>query len=354
MLKNRKNARKCISYKMKTAQLFNNKIEIKEIPSVESIKSTGKKGAIIKVIGCGLCGSDIVKIKHFTSANNSTIGHEVVGEIVEINSETNFKVGDCVVVAHHVPCFDCIYCKHKNYSMCNNFKKSNIIPGGFSEYIYLSEAHLKNTVFLKPKNLSVVEASFMEPLACCVRACKRADLMQNDNAMVVGLGSIGFLMSQALNSYNIRVIGVDLIQERVNKLADLNIDNVLFENDNITSDKIKQMTNGFGVDCVFMTSGAKSALEFALKSVRNGGKIVVFSSISDDEMGYQNNQIYYRELTVLGSYSPSPIDLKESLSLLENKNVKVEGLSSEYSLDNINQAVLDTINNKIMKAFIKI
>ena len=71
-------------------------------------------------------------------------------------------------------------------------------------------------------------------------------------------------------------------------------------------------------------------------------------------MGYHNNQIYYRELTVLGSYSPSPIDLKESLSLLENKNVKVEGLSSEYSLDNINQAVLDTINNKIMKAFIKI
>ena len=58
---------------MKTAQLFNNKIEIKEFPSVESIKSTGKKGAIIKVIGCGLCGSDIFKIKHFTSANNSTI-----------------------------------------------------------------------------------------------------------------------------------------------------------------------------------------------------------------------------------------------------------------------------------------
>ena len=98
-------------------------------------------------------------------------------------------------------------------------------------------------------------------------------------------------------------------------------------------------------------SGAKSALEFALKSVRNGGKIVVFSSISDDEMGYQNNQIYYRELTVLGSYSPSPTDLKEALNLLENKEVKVEGLSSEYAL---NQAVLDTINNKIMKAFIKI
>lgn len=339
---------------MKTAQLINSKIEIQDFPPIESLNFANKNGAIIKVIGCGLCGSDIVKIRHFTSDNNSSIGHEVVGEIVEINSETNFKVGDCVVVAHHVPCFKCVYCKHKNYSMCSNFKKSNIIPGGFSEYIYVSEAHLNNTVFLKPKNLSIVEASFMEPLACCVRACKRADLMQNDNAMVVGLGSIGFLMAQALNTYNVRAIGVDLIQERVHRLANLNIDNVLFQNNDITSEKIKQMTNGFGVDCVFMTSGAKSALEFALKSVRNGGKIVVFSSISDDEMGYQNNQIYYRELTVLGSYSPSPTDLKEALNLLENKKVKVEGLSSEYALNNINQAVLDTMNNKIMKAFIKI
>lgn len=337
---------------MKTVQLINNKLEIKEIPFFDD--NFNLKGAIVKVIGCGLCGSDIVKIKHFTSANNSTIGHEVVGEIVEINSETNFKVGDCVVVAHHVPCFECIYCKHKNYSMCSNFKKSNIIPGGFSEYIYVSESHLNNTVFLKPQNLSIIEASFMEPLACCVRACKRADLMQNDNALVVGLGSIGFLMAQALTSFNIRAIGVDLIQERVNKLANLNIDSVLFENDNTACEKIKQMTSGYGVDCVFMTSGAKSALEFALKSVRNGGKIVVFSSINNDEMGYPNNQIYYRELTVLGSYSPSPKDLQEALSLLEYKKVKVEGLSKEYNIDNINQAVCDTIDNKIMKAFIKI
>ena len=338
---------------MKTVQLINSKLEIKEIPFFDD--NFNHKGAIVKVLGCGLCGSDIVKIKHTSSATNSTIGHEVVGQIVKLDSGvTNFKINDIVVVAHHVPCFECIYCKHQNYSMCKEFKKSNIVPGGFSEYIYVSEAHLKNTVFFKPKNLTVVEASFMEPLACCVRAIKRADLMQNDSAMVVGLGSIGYLMSQALTSYNMNVIGVDLIEQRLKNLENLNINNLLFENDDLTAGKIKQMTEGYGVDCVFMTSGAKSALEFALKSVRDGGKIVVFSSINDDAMGYANNQIYYRELTILGSYSPSPKDLKEALCLLENKKVKVEGLSKEYNIDNINQAVCDTIDNKIMKAFIKI
>ena len=338
---------------MKTVQLINNKLEIKEIPFFED--NSHHKGAIVKVLGCGLCGSDIVKIRHTSSAGNSTIGHEVVGQIVKLNSDiTNFKINDIVVVAHHVPCFKCIFCKHKNYSMCKEFKKSNIVPGGFSEYIYVSEEHLKNTVFPKPKNLTVIEASFMEPLACCVRAIKRADLILNDRALVVGLGSIGYLMSQALNSYNMNVIGVDLIEQRLKNLENLNINNLLFENDDLTSEKIKNMTEGYGVDCVFMTSGAKSALDFALKSVRDGGKIVVFSSISDDALGYYNNQIYYRELTIMGSYSPSPIDLKDALSLLENKKVKVEGLSKEYNIDNINQAVCDTIDNKIMKDFIKI
>lgn len=337
---------------MKTVQLINNKIEIKEIPFFDN--NFNQKGAIVKVIGCGLCGSDIVKIRHKSSFGNSIIGHEVVGEIVKIKSDTNFKVGDCVVVAHHVPCFKCIYCKHKNYSMCSNFKKSNIIPGGFSEYIFVSEMHLNNTVFLKPQNLSIIEASFMEPLACCIRAIERANLMKNDNALVVGLGSIGFLMSQALTSYNIRAIGVDIIQDRINKIGNLNIENMLFQNDNTTSEKIKQMTSGYGVDCVFMTSGSKSAINFAIKSVRDGGKIVVFSSISDNFLGYANNEIYYRELTILGSYSPSPKDLQESLNLLEYKKVKVERLSIEYNIDDINQAVCDTIDNKIMKAFIKI
>ena len=340
-------------FKMKTVRLVGNELKIQDFNF--NNMCCNSKGALIKVIGCGLCGSDISKIKNVSQASNSFLGHEVVGEIVELNSDiNNFKVGDIVVAAHHVPCFKCIYCKHKNYSMCEEFKKSNIIPGGFSEFVYLTENHLKNTVFIKPQNLSVIEASFMEPLACCIRAIKRARLLKNDKTLVVGLGSIGYLMSQALVSYDMSVIGVDLICERVDNLKKININGLVFENNDITSNKIKQLTDGYGVDCVFMTSGARSAIDFALKSVRNGGKIVVFSSINDKDLGYSNNEIYYRELEIMGSYSPSPNDLKESLRLLEQKNVVIDFPVEEYKLFDINKAVSDTINNKIMKAFIKI
>jgi L-iditol 2-dehydrogenase len=102
-----------------------------------------------------------------------------------------------------------------------------------------------------------------------------------------------------------------------------------------------------------MTSGSDKAIDTALKYVRDGGKILVFSS-TPNNFGYANNEIYYRELTVLGSYSPSPADLKDSLDLLKNKEVKVSGLSTVYPLEKVQKAINDTLDNKIMKAYIQI
>ena len=102
-----------------------------------------------------------------------------------------------------------------------------------------------------------------------------------------------------------------------------------------------------------MASGSDKAIDTALKFVRDGGKILVFSS-TPQNFGYQNNEIYYRELTVLGSYSPSPKDLKDSLELLATKQVNVTNLSTTYPLEGVQNAINDTLENKIMKAYIKI
>ena len=102
-----------------------------------------------------------------------------------------------------------------------------------------------------------------------------------------------------------------------------------------------------------MTSGSDKALPTALKYIRDGGKILVFAS-TPQNTGYPNNEIYYRELTVLGSYSPSPADLKDSYELLKNKQINVKGLSTYYSLEQVQKAGNDTLENKILKAYIKI
>ncbi len=326
---------------MKTAIICDDRIIIK---CVDDIKLEGRQGAIVKVLGCGLCGSDIVKFVHKISKNGTVLGHEIVAQIVEINSETNFKVGDEIVTSHHIPCGKCVYCRHGNVSMCQHFKSTNIRPGGFSELAYLSEEHLQNVAHLKPENLTDVEASFYEPLGCIVRAVKRANLIKGDIALVVGLGSIGILTAQALKAYGVEVVGCDLIPERIEILKSLGINAV----------DVREISEKFEADAIFMTSGADKAIDTALKYVRNGGKIVVFSSTPHDQTAYPNNEIYYRELTVMGSYSPSPADLTDSLELLRSGRVKVSGLSVEYSLDDIQKAFDDTMANRIMKAYIRV
>lgn len=335
---------------MRTAVINHNKIEIK---SCENLILGAQKGAIVKVLGCGLCGSDIVKFREKISPDGTVLGHEIVARIIEVNSDTNFKRGDTIVTSHHIPCGKCVFCRSGNVSMCEHFKKTNIIPGGFSEFVYLSEEHLMNVAHLLPENLSEIEGSFYEPLGCCVRAVHRADLKANSTVLVVGLGSIGILMAQALKAHGMNVIGCDLIDERVDLLKSFGIKAVNSSNFDDTKKYIFEKTENYGVDAVFMTSGADKAIEFALKTVRNGGKILVFSS-TPKNFGYANNEIYYRELTVLGSYSPAPSDLRESLELLKSGKVKVKNLSTVYEFDKINEAFKDTIANKILKAYIKI
>lgn len=325
---------------MKVACVVEGSIVLKE---TETLKlSDFGSGAIIKTSGCGLCGSDIVKFKNHLVKDGTVLGHEIVGKIIEINSKTDFKVGDKIVSSHHIPCFDCVYCKNENYSMCEHFKLTNIDPGGFSEYIYLSEEHLQNVAYKIPENLTEIEASFYEPLGCCIRAIKRGDLLPNSKVLVAGLGSIGILMAQGLKAYGHTVFGCDILQERINKSIELEI----------PSYNSNELEN-FGVDAVFLTAGADATIDLAIKNVRDGGKIIVFAS-TPKNMGFANNEIYYRELTVMGSYSPSPADLKDSIELLASGKVNVKNLSTVYEFNDIENAFRDTMSNKILKAYIKV
>ena len=335
---------------MKVAEVRNDKIITS---NREDIKLENKKGAIVKVLGCGLCGSDIVKFREKIVHDGAVLGHEIVAEILEIDSCTNFKVGDKIVTSHHIPCGECLYCRHGNVSMCHHFKETNIFPGGFSEKVFVSEEHLQNVAHPIPKDITEEEISFYEPLGCCIRAIRRCDLKAGDNVLVVGLGSIGLLMGEGLKALGYNVYGCDLISERISLANKRGIKAFSSRNLDEFSNIIKGDTNDYGVDAVFMTSGSDKAIDVALSAIRQGGKILVFSSTPNNN-SYPNNEIYYKELTVMGSYSPAPSDLKLSYDLITTKKINVKDLTTVYPLEKIQEAFDDTISNKIFKAYIKI
>lgn len=338
------------------AAIYNKNLMV-EIVDLPKPQIQDNKGAIINILGCGLCGSDIVKYQRNLIEEGTVLGHEVVGIIEEIGckSQTDLKVGDKVAVAHHVPCYKCRYCEQKSYSMCKQFKKSYFVPGGFADYMYISDAHLTNNTVKVPESLSNLEATAMEPIGCVLRALDIAKLGPDQNVLVIGLGYIGLLFVQALKAKNYKVLGCDLIDERIELAKKFGAD-LAFKSDDliIARSQINNFIDFEGVDVVVLASGSTASVKLALQSVRDGGKILVFASIPDDKFGFFNNEIYYRELTVCGGYSSSPEFLPEAINLLSCGKIKVSELYKVMKIEDLKLAVDETLSHSAMKVYFEL
>ena len=305
------------------------RIENRYIPSISDTE------LLVKVHGCGLCGSDLIKIVQHAQPP-VVLGHELTGTIVERGKAvTNFEVGQRVIVSHHVPCGECHYCRHQNYSMCASFKASNIDPCGFAEYIRVPTQHVQHTTLPLPESLSAEEGSFVEPLACCVRAVRRTPLLAGDCVVVMGLGSVGLLMLQAVKAIvagdggKVRVYGVDLLQERVQLARDLGADDALLApaNEDGLRQVLDQYTEGRGADAIIITAPGERPFMQALEAVRKGGTINIFAA-QTGMVPINLEKIYQQELSITSTYSSSPEELRIALNLLTSRKVRINGLIS--------------------------
>src|SRR5438309_2080363 len=146
------------------------RVHLQDVPAPE----IGEREALVQVEACGICGTDLSKIFNSSLRPPVPLGHEVAGRIEKIGRGVKgFKVADRVVVAHHTPCLECHYCLRGHQSMCREFKRTNLDPGGFAQFIRVTEKHLKQTTLKIPPKIDFATASQVEPLACCLRNARR-------------------------------------------------------------------------------------------------------------------------------------------------------------------------------------
>jgi L-iditol 2-dehydrogenase len=252
----------------------------------------------------------------------------VVGTVAALGEGVEkFAIGERVVVSHHVPCYACHYCKHGNYSMCRTFKASNIDPGGFAEYIRVPALNVRYATFPIPQGLRDDEAAFTEPLACCLRAVKRLHPLLGDTVLVVGLGSIGLMLTQLLKLYRVRVIGLDQLADRLEWAKAFGAELALNPGEEKVPKEVTRLTEGRGADAAILTAGGPKGLQQALELLRDGGILLLFASDPKRPRAELDiHRFFHRELTLQSSYSPSTIELQEALTLLAEGTIKVGDL----------------------------
>jgi len=296
------------------------RLELREWPEPRA----GAGELIVRLRGCGLCGSDLAKLARAAGAP-AVLGHEVVGEVAAVGPGVGrFSEGDRVVVAHHVPCFACHYCRRGSPSMCREFKRVNLDPGGFAELVRVPAPNVAHATFAIGAGMSDETASFTEPLACCLRAVKRTGAGAGDTVVVVGLGSIGCLLAQGFRLAGARVLGVDLLATRRRLAATLGVE--VFEDDAALDGILREATGGRGADVVMLTAGGATAVAAATARVRDGGHIHCFAGGTGDALPLALDTLYHRELTLGATYSSSPTELAEAFAHLLSGRVVVDGL----------------------------
>jgi len=305
---------------MKVSMWYNNSdIRIEEVPT----PSPGQGEMLVKVISCGICGSDIVE--WYRSPRAPLVqGHEVGVEVVETGEGVSkYKKGDRLFIAPKIPCLKCSYCLKGHYPQCNVVKDR--LPGGFAEYILVPKELVTNGCYLLPDNVSYDQATFIEPLACVVRAQRLASLEEGKTVLILGAGMSGLLQTKLAKYKKCKVIATDINKHRLELAKSFGADHVADAASNILEELIS--ANGRKADAVIVTTSALSAFKQAWETVDMGGVVVLFAVPGPDkDVTVPINDFWRKEIHILTSYYCGPPDIEEAIDLISRGEIKVDDL----------------------------
>jgi L-iditol 2-dehydrogenase len=305
---------------MKVSYWYNNQdIRIKEIPT----PTPGRKEMLVKVISCGICGSDIVEWYRLPRAP-VVQGHEIGAEVTATGgSVRKYKSGDRVFIAPKIPCGKCVYCVNGHYPQCTEIKER--LPGGFAEYILVPEIFVENGTYPLPERITYDQSTFIEPLACVVRAQRLAGIGKGDSVLVIGCGMSGLLHVKLARASGCKVIAVDINRTKLEIAARMGA-HVVFDSADDVADRLNA-ENIKKADVVLLCTGAEQALEQAWKCVDKGGKVVLFAVPGPDRnVVVPVNDFWMKEITILTSYYCGPPDIIEAMKLIGSGDIAVDDL----------------------------
>jgi len=231
---------------------------------------------IVRITSSGICGSDLHLYEVFGPFldEGDILGHEPMGIVQEVGGEvTELSPGDRVVIPFNISCGTCFMCGQGLHSQCETTqvhehgmgaslfgytKLYGQVPGGQAEFLRVP---FGNTLPIKvpegPSDDRFVYLSDVLPTAW--QAVEYADVPDGGSVCVLGLGPIGDMAARIAQHRGYRVIGVDLVPERLDRARQRGIEVVdLSEHEKDVADVIREMTDGRGPDSVIDAVGLEA------------------------------------------------------------------------------------------------
>jgi L-iditol 2-dehydrogenase len=278
---------------------------------------------LVRTAASGICSGDLMPW-YLAKKVGTVLGHEVVGHAAEVGSAvSHIRTGDLVFLHHHAPCGSCPACARGTPVHCPDWRGSSLDPGGMAEWIRVPAGNVRGDTFAV-NELAPEQAVFIEPLGCSLKALRRLTPLAplaGARGVVVGCGIMGLLnlaAARALGVSEVLVVEPDPIRRRTalrNGAAAA-----------LTPDEAKRELQRVA-DFVMIGPGHSEVINQALAYVRDAGAACLFTptpfgTTTDLDLG----DLYFREISLVPSYSCGPSDTRLAYELLRSGRVRTEGL----------------------------
>jgi threonine dehydrogenase-like Zn-dependent dehydrogenase len=231
--------------------------------------------AIVRITSTGICGSDLHLYEVMTPfmTEGDILGHEPMGIVEEVGSAVNgLAAGDRVVMPFQISCGHCYMCDLQLYTQCETTqvrehgrgaalfgytKLYGAVPGGQAEFLRVPQA--QNTTIKVPHGPADERFVYLsDVLPTAWQAVAYADTPAGGTLAVLGLGPIGDMAARIAMHQGIRVIGVDLVPERLERSRQRGVEVLNLEEHDDVADVIREMTDGRGADSVIDAVGLEA------------------------------------------------------------------------------------------------
>ena len=262
------------------------------------------RDVLIKVDRTGICGTDLHIYKWDDWARKTVpvslvVGHEFVGEIVEIGEDVkDFSVGEIVSGEGHVVCGHCRNCMAGRRHLCNDTAGVGVTrPGAFAEYIALPQTN----VWVHKPEIDREVASIFDPFGNATHSALSFPVLGED-VLVTGAGPIGIMSAAIARHAGARhVVITDVNEYRLNLAKQMGVTRAV----NVAQEKLADVQAELGMDEGFDVglemSGNPSAFNDMLENMCHGGKIAMLG-IPEKEMAIDWNTVVFNMLTIKGIY----------------------------------------------------